>query len=120
MALFIIVVISLSLGKFINLEQLKPILPEGIKPIIGHSVLSFLCLSTLLTLSAIPKDSLVDGQKYSKYLLIGFAISVFYRYRYFHIVSINTIHLIEIFRYPEYYVQFKIDVAGIFEGVENF
>lgn len=122
MALFIIVVISLSLGKFINLEQLKPILTEGIKPIIGHSILALsYAFPPLLTLSAIPKDSLVDGQKYSKYLLIGFAISVFFIVIVtFYIVSINTIHLAEIFRYPEYYVQFKIDVAGIFEGVENF
>jgi len=122
MALFIIVVISLSLGKFINLEQLKPILTEGIKPIIGHSILALsYAFPPLLTLSAIPKDSLVDGQKYSKYLLIGFAISVFFIVIVtFYIVSINTIHLAEIFRYPEYYAQFKIDVAGIFEGVENF
>lgn len=122
MALFIIVVISLSLGKFINLEHLKPILTEGIKPIIGHSILALsYAFPPLLTLSAIPKDSLVDGQKYSKYLLIGFAISVFFIVIVtFYIVSINTIHLAEIFRYPEYYAQFKIDVAGIFEGVENF
>lgn len=117
-----ILLIIISLQPHSEITNLKPILVKGITPLIGHA---FLALSyafpPLFTLLAIPKNNLIDNKHYHKYLIIGFLISVFFiSIVFFNLITVNTIYLVELFRYPGYHVQYKIDVAGFFQGVENF
>jgi cell division protein FtsB len=39
---------------------------------------------------------------------------------FFIILGVISINLAELFRYPAYFAKYKIDIAGFFQGVENF
>lgn len=121
-AIIIITTIIVSLYPHSEISNLKPLLIKGFKPLVEYACLALsYAFPPLFTLLAIPKDSLVDKKNCHKYLIIGFLISVFFiGVVFYFIITVNTIHIAELFRYPGYYVQYKIDVAGFFQGVENF
>ena len=118
----IILTIVLSLRPHSQFIQIKPIMANGIMPLIKYAVISLsYAFPPLLTLLIIPKDDIVNNKKYKRYLMLGFLSSVFFMSIVFYfVVSVNTIQLAELFRYPAYFVQYKIDIAGFFQGVENF
>ncbi|MDD2490363.1 MAG: endospore germination permease [Bacilli bacterium] len=120
--IILIGIIVIFLYPYIKLEHIQPILPRGIMPIIGHSVISLSYIfPPILTLSIIPKNNIIDQKKYHWYLILGVLISIVFLFiLFFYVISIVTINLAELFRYPGYHLLYKIDIAGIFTGLENF
>lgn len=121
-AIFLITIISFALFPYLKPEHVKPILTRGINPILksGLYALTY-TFAPLLTLLVIPKAEIANPKKYYKSLSIGILSSILLLIiPFFYIISIMTIDLAELFRYPAYYVQYKIDLFGALSGLENF
>ncbi len=121
-AIIIISIVWFSLYEQFHFVQLKPILVNGVTPLIKHSFMAIsYSFPPLITLMIIPKNDIVNNKKYGRFFLLGFLLSiVFMAVTFYLIVGVVTIGVAELFRYPVYFVQYKIDVAGFFQGMENF
>ncbi len=121
-ATLFLVTVWLGLYSSFNFDELKPILVNGIKPLIGDACMALsYAFPPLLTLLVIPKNDIVNNKHYHRSLTIGFIVSViFMTVNFLVIIGVISINLSEIFRYPAYFSQYKIDIAGFFQGVENF
>lgn len=124
----IIIVLFLFLFSFIYLSQefqldnLKPILEHGLKnPILGGFINMLIALSPMYTLLIIPKNNLVDKEKVTKNLCIGYLISGFIVFS-VSILSNGILgrYLIELYQYPGYTSLKKISLFGFIDRIENF
>jgi len=124
----IVIVLSLFLFSFIYLSQefqienLKPILEYGLKnPILGGFINMLIALSPMYTLLIIPKNSLVDKEKVTKYICIGYFISGLVVFS-VSILSNGVLgkYLIELYQYPGYTSLKKISLFGFIDRIENF
>ena len=124
----IVIVLFLFLFSFIYLSQefqldnLKPILEHGLKnPILGGFINMLIALSPMYTLLIIPKNNLVDKEKITKYLCIGYLISGFIVFS-VSILSNGILgrYLIELYQYPGYTSLKKISLFGFIDRIENF
>lgn len=124
----IVIVLFLFLFSFIYLSQefeldnLKPILEHGLKnPILGGFINMLIALSPMYTLLIIPKNNLVDKEKITKYICIGYIISGFIVFS-VSILSNGILgrYLIELYQYPGYTSLKKISLFGFIDRIENF
>ncbi len=121
-AIILMIVIVISLWPLSSFDNVKPILENGVTPVISSSFkfLSF-CLTPFIVLLAIPKNRITDKKKFNKALLFGFIFCMIYMaITYYLINSVLTNQLASLYRYPAYYVQRKISIAGVINNLENF
>lgn len=127
-SLFIVIVLSLFLFSFICLSQefqidnLKPFLEHGLKnPVLGGFINMLIALSPMYTLLIIPKNNLVDKEKVTKYICIGYFISGFIVFS-ISILSNGILgkYLIKLYQYPGYMSLKKISLFGFIDRIENF
>ncbi len=124
----IVIVLILFLFSFIYLFQefqfdnIKPILEYGLKnPILGGFINMLIALSPMYTLLIIPKNNLIDKEKVTKYICIGYFLSGLIVF----LVSLlsNGVlgkYLIELYQYPGYLSLKKISLFGFIDRIENF
>lgn len=124
----IVIVLFLFLFSFIYLSQefqidnLKPILEHGLKnPILGGFINMLIALSPMYTLLIIPKNNLIDKEKITKYICIGYLISGLIVFS-VSILSNGILgkYLIELYQYPGYTSLKKISLFGFIDRIENF
>jgi len=113
--------IFFTLLPYIKFEHIKPILYDGIMPLIKYGLVALtFVFPTYLSLILIPKQKIINHHQYHWYLGGGILLGIlFLTFPFFYIISIITVNLAELFRYPAYYVQYKIDLFGAFAGLEN-
>jgi len=121
-AILLITFIWTGLYPNFQLEQIKPIMANGIKPLIGDALIALsYAFPPLLTLLVIPKNDIINNKKYIPSLIVGFLLSlILMAVTFLLIVGVITVDLAQLFRYPAYFTQYKIDIAGFLQGVENF
>lgn len=124
----IVIVLFLFLFSFIYLSQefqldnLKPILEHGLKnPVLGGFINMLIALSPMYTLLIIPKNNIVDKEKTTKYICLGYLISGFIVFS-VSILSNGILgrYLIELYQYPGYTSLKKISLFGFIDRIENF
>ncbi|MDD2435179.1 MAG: endospore germination permease [Bacilli bacterium] len=118
----IIVIIIIGLYQYSDFYNVKPIMKDGIFPIIKGSLL-YLAYSfpPLITLLMIPKKMVKNEKLFNKSLIGGFVFSIILIALVFYInVSIITANLFDLYRMPAYYVLKKINIADYIDNVENF
>lgn len=124
----IVIVLSLFLFSFICLSQefqisnLKPILEHSLRnPILGGFINMLIALSPMYTLLIIPKNNLVDKEKITKYICIGYFISGLVVFS-VSILSNGVLgkYLIELYQYPGYTSLKKISLFSFIDRIENF
>ena len=119
---FLHVIITTALFQFVDLENLKPILSHGIKPIIT-SVYNFIVFAyaPFFALLCIPKDNMVKKEKVNKFVIFGYIVaSLLMTLVFFMTMSIVGVNVLTMYRYPEYYVIKKLSISPAFDNVENF
>lgn len=105
-----------------EIDNLKPILEFGLrKPIIGGFINMLITTSPIYTLLIFPKNNLVDKEKSSKYLCIGFLISASIIFL-ISLLSNGVLgkYLIKLYQYPGYTSLKKISLFGFVDRIENF
>lgn len=115
-------VITSSLLQFIDIENIKPIFSDGIKPIIRavYGVVVYVYVP-LLTILCIPKNNIAKIKKVNKWLILGYMAAAYVMAHVFFVnMSIVGYDVIYMYRYPEYYVIKKLSVSPAFDNVENF
>lgn len=122
--LVILVVIFSAIFLFpsLNLKEMKPFFENGYKPIV-YTTLLYLSyfFAPIIMMTVIPKDDIVENQKFSKYIFIGYCISSLIMIIIFFVIPmIMTPMLAIIYRFPAYYVLRKISIGGAINNLENF
>ena len=118
----IIIIIGLSLFNHTLFYRLKPYLTDGIIPVIKNSFLFIsYCFTPLIALLVIPKNNVINNKKYNYYFIGGILFNMGLMFFVFTmIVSTVGEHLTQIYRYPEYYVLRKVNIAEVINNIENF
>jgi spore germination protein KB len=121
-SVFILGTIFISLTSQFNLDFLKPTLGNGVMPIIkGTMLFSSYSFMPLLLVTAIPKNSIVNQNKYWKNLIYGILASMFLMFLVYTLIpGVLSAKLTEIYRFPAYYVQRRISIGDAINNVENF
>lgn len=127
-SIFILIVLFLFTFSFaylireMNLDNLKPILEFGIqKPLWGAFLNMLITLAPIFSILIIPKDNLVDKEKFTKYGIVGYLISAIIIF----LVSFmsNAIlgkYLTKLYQYPGYISLKRISLFGFIDRIENF
>jgi len=121
-SIILFVLIVLTLTEYIDLSNIKPILSNGIAPVlkgalyyIAYSVVPILFLSILSK----NNDNSIHYKQYNKYLIIGYLISTFTNFIViFYLTTIYNYEYISIFNYPAYISLKKIEY-GFISNSEN-
>lgn len=111
------------LGLFpnIDLSNIKPILEFGIqKPFISSFNLILINFVPIFTLLCIPKNQIIDNEKFNKYLIIMYVISIIIiLFTIIGIIGNMGIDLATIYQYPEYAVLKRINLFNFLDRIEN-
>jgi spore germination protein KB len=104
------------------IDQLKPMFINGPIPVIKNSLVFIgFSLTPWFMLLIIPKNNIINNKKYSYYLIGGYFICSLLMFFVFTLIpGVVTINLAELYRFPAYYVQRKINIGGVLNNVENF
>lgn len=115
-------IISIFLFEFIDIDNLKPFLERGISPLLRDSLaLTGYTVIPFFLLLIIPKKDISDQRKIKKYFLIGFITSsILVIWVSFVVMTTIGPELSELYRFPTYYTLNKIGVPGVFQNMENF
>lgn len=119
LTLFIIFIIGL-IPEF-QVSNLKPYLEYGFKrPIVG-AIYNFLFnLLPIYLLLIVPKNSLVNKDKYRRYMWIFYGLSFIVKFSLIVItLGVLGIHLSSIYQYPEYIVMKHIKIFNFIDRIEN-
>ncbi len=122
LSLAIIIIITISMTGFVDIDNIKPFLKEGISPII-NGVLNFLsyALVPFIALLIIPKNEIVCNEKLKKNLILGYVFAALtMALVFFVIISSVGINLASLYRFPEYYIIKKVSIGDTFDNIENF
>lgn len=112
----------LYLRKDVNINNLLPILEQGIKkPLIGAYMSTVITLSPIYTLLIIPKNNIVDNKKTSKYIIISYLIgtTIIFLVAFLSNAILGK-YLIEQYQYPGYISLKRISLFGFIDRIENF
>lgn len=123
---FIIVIIFITLAITLYPEfdksNLKPILEYGINPPLKVGILNlFTNIIPIFIILIIPKNNICDKEKYTKYIIIFYVISILF----ILLISIFTIgvlgqYLASFYQYPEYILLKKVTLFNFIDRIENF
>lgn len=120
-SIFLFLVTLLGLFPNIDLSNLKPILEFGIqKPFFASFNLILINFVPIFTLLCIPKEQIVDNEKFNKYLILFYIISTIIMF--FTIIGIlgnMGTHLSIVYQYPEYAVLKRINLFNFLDRIEN-
>lgn len=121
-AMLMITTITLSLLQYSDFYNVKPILKDGVMPMIQGSILYLsYAFTPLISLLIIPKKAIKNQKKFNRYLIGGFLFSIITMVLVLYIItSVLTVDLVDLYRHPAYYVQKKITITEYFNNVENF
>jgi spore germination protein KB len=122
MTLIIIVITITSLTPQFDFNFLKPIMKNGISPVIMQSLhfTSYL-FTPLIFLLIIPKNNIVNNKACTKYLIGGITLGILLMLTVFILVpGVITPELSSMYRFPAYYIQRKINIGGVINNLENF
>ncbi len=105
----------------IDINNLKPFLEFGITPSLkGAFHLITLNISPIFLLLSIPKNKIIDKNKFNKTLSIFYIISIIFM---FFTISITMatlgLELSQIYQYPEYIVLKRINLFNFLDRLEN-
>lgn len=120
LVLFILGIIGLV--PEIKLENLKPLLTEGIKnPLISGIVYSLILTTPINSILLIPKNNIENNKKTTKYIIITYLIVAIM----IILISIITSsclgrYLLKTYQYPVYITLKKISIFGFIDRIENF
>lgn len=106
----------------IKLDNLKPILENGIKPpFLAALVYTLLLTSPAYSFLIIPKSIIENNKKTTKYLLITYIITSITIFL-ICIISSSCLgrYLIKIYQYPVYITLKKISIFSFIDRIENF
>lgn len=122
LSIFIVGIIVTSLFAQMNIDDLKPVLASGYKPIIKATIdyLSF-SITPILFITIIPKSDVINSKKLRKNMLIGYlsgALLMFFVF--FLIPGVITASLASLYRFPAYYVLRKVMFGEAIDNIENF
>lgn len=121
LSLILQMITVLGIFPTVEISNLKPFLEHGIgRPIIGSFYILSFNISPLLMLSMIPKNQMADVKNYTKAVVIGYVIAIFFM----SLISVVTlgslgIHLASIYQYPEYIVLKRINFFNFLDRIEN-
>lgn len=117
----VFLIIGIFLFEFFELENIKPIMENGVFPLIIDAVkLSCYTVIPFILLTIIPKNNIIDQKNLTKYFFIGFILSsLLVVWISFSVMTTIGAELAELYRFPTYYTLMKIGVPGIFENLEN-
>lgn len=124
--LFILTIILLAtsiLGLLptFEIDKLKPFLEFGIQsPFKG--AIHLLCVNffPIFLLLTIPKKQIIDGEKFMKYVTVGYIISSLFMFLIIiSIIGCMGIDLAKFYQYPEYIVLKRINLFGFLDRIEN-
>ena len=113
LSVILYIIISISLIKYIDINNLKPIFKTNINDLIS-SILRFISylITPIIFLNIIPKNK--DYKEYNKYLLVGYIMSsISSLIIIFFITTTYNFEFISKFNYPEYIVLQKIEYGFI-------
>lgn len=118
--LFLLAVISII--NEIDLDNIKPFLEYGIKdPLLSGMANSLIATTPIYSLLMIPKKDIIDKEKSTKYIIIGYIISSIIL---FLIAFISNVilgkYLIGIYQYPGYISLKKASLFKFVGRIENF
>lgn len=110
------------LNNEVKLDNLKPILEFGLyKPFIAGCANSIITTIPFYTILVIPKNNITDKEKTTKYLIIGYIISVIMLFMISFIsTSILGKYLINLYQYPGYMTLKKVSIFNFIDRIENF
>lgn len=106
----------------IKLDNLKPILENGIKPpFLAALIYTLLLTSPAYSFLIIPKSIIENNKKTTKYLLITYIITSLIIFL-ICIISSSCLgrYLIKIYQYPVYITLKKISIFSFIDRIENF
>lgn len=122
MALVFHFIITISLLEFSSFYNVKPILANGLWPVIIGAVryLSY-SITPMITLLIIPKNKLKNSKKSTLALLLGYIFATFIMSIVFY-MDISTVgaKLASMYMFPEYFIMKKISLGNALNNVENF
>lgn len=110
-----------SLTKDTNIDNFLPLFKKNTNNIIINSIkISTINILPLITLGCIPKEKLIQEEKYNKTIIISYIIGFFS-------LIINVIgtygilgeYLTNLFEFPEYMLLKKVKLFGFLERIEN-
>ena len=118
----IFITLAITLYPEFDKSNLKPILEYGINPPLKVGILNlFTNIIPIFIILIIPKNNICDNEKYTKYIIIFYVISILF----ILLISIFTIgvlgqYLASFYQYPEYILLKKVTLFNFIDRIENF
>ncbi len=111
----------LSLSSSFDIENLKPILNNDfIHLSVSSIIFAFSYFAPLFLTLVIPKNSIINNSKTTKYLFLTYTINtIFSGIVLFAILSILGVKVSSLYTYPSYVVLKNINVLNFIKNVEN-
>ena len=105
----------------IDIDNFKPIFKDGIKDsIIGSLYIVTMNFSISFLLLIIPKNRIQNEEKYKKYIILSYIISIILMFTTIIIILGNLgIYLASYYQYPEYMVLKRIEFFSFLNRLEN-
>lgn len=104
-----------------EMSNLKPYLEYGLeRPMVGAIYNLLFNLLPIYFLLIIPKNNLVNKEKYRKYIWFFYVLSVLIKLALVLVtIGVLGIHLASIYQYPEYIVMKRIKLFDFIDRIEN-
>ena len=105
----------------IKIDNILPILENGIKqPIICSFIYVIYNITPLFLLTIIPKNEILDKEKFNKRVIITYIIAnIIIFIIFFLTLSVLGTNLANLYQYPEYDVLKKVSLIGFIERTES-
>ncbi len=105
----------------IDTSNLKPFLEFGIgRPLQATFYFVTLMIMPIFALLIVPKNQVVNPEKYNKSIVISYLVSLFIIFGFCIItLGILGIHLASIYQYPEYIILKHVNLFGFLDRIEN-
>ena len=117
----IFITLAISLYPEFDKSNLKPFLEYGIYHPLKVGILNlFTNIIPIFIILIIPKENICDKEKYTKYVVIFYIISILF----ILLISVFTIgilgqYLASFYQYPEYILLKKVNLFGFIDRIEN-
>lgn len=119
--IFLLFVALCGVVNTIDLSNLLPFMKDGIKnPLLGVVYFSLTNIVPIFLFLIIPKNNIINQDKYNKYIVIGYIIAMLLMLGMFIIILGSLgIHLASAYQYPEYIVLKRVELFNFLDRIEN-